>query len=296
MSLLLQAGVSMRVVRVHICCNLKKKNEFKFKEILKIIKRVMSEEKANIRCNKCKCYRYPSEFINDKGRELKTCKKCRINSAKSRERNKCPHGRQRNACKECNGGSICEHGRQRSKCKECVGSQICEQNRQRSQCKKCNGSSICEHGRRRSQCKECDGSSICEHNRLRNTCKECNGTQICEHNRKRNTCKDCMNHEQKLEYIQKTMILTSRNSDKKFNRYDADHFIDKCFLEGLFEDSQNCHYCGVEFTYNEKIDTFVTIERLNNSIGHIKSNCVLACWYCNCRHTSHNESDDEKSE
>ena len=35
---------------------------------------------------------------------------------------RCPHGRQRNYCKECGGSGICEHGRQRSKCKECGGS------------------------------------------------------------------------------------------------------------------------------------------------------------------------------
>jgi hypothetical protein len=177
-----------------------------------------------------------------------------------REKNKCPHGRKRNMCKECGGASICEHNRLRN------------------------------------TCKECDGASICEHGRRRITCKECDGSQICQHNRMRNTCKDCMNHEQKLEYIQKTMILSSRQHDKEYNRYDADNFIDKPFLEGLFEDSENCHYCGVHFTYNEKIDTLVTIERLNNNIGHIKSNCLLACWNCNNRHQSRDESDDEKSE
>ena len=225
-----------------------------------IIKRVMSEEKANIRCNKCKCYRYPSEFLNDKGRELKTCKKCRDLATKSREKNKCPHGIQRNACKNCSGSSICIHGRQKHQCKEC------------------GGSSICEHGRKRNQCKECGGSSICIH-----------GIQ-------RNNCKECMNNEEKIEYIQKRMISHSRHADKKFNRYDADNFIDKCFLEGLFEDSQNCHYCDIPFTYNERIGTLVTIERLNNNIGHIKSNCVLACWDCNMRHKSRDESEEEKSE
>ena len=29
-------------------------------------------------------------------------------------------------------------------------------------------------------------------------------------------------------------------------------------------------------------DTLVTIERLDNKIGHIKANCVLACRKCNC--------------
>jgi hypothetical protein len=220
----------------------------------------MAEEKADVKCAKCKCYRYPSEFLNAKGRELKTCKKCRDLATKSRQKYKCIHGRQKAHCKHCAGSSICEHGRQKAHCVEC------------------GGASICVHGRRKIRCKECGGASICEHGR------------------QRGTCKDCMNDEQKIEYIQKTMIKHSRQADKKSNRYDPDHFIDKPFLEGLFEDSQNCHYCGVQFTHNEKIGTLVTIERLNNSIGHIKSNCVLACWDCNTRHKSRDEEIEEKSE
>jgi len=163
----------------------------------------------------------------------------------------------------------------------------------RNTCKDCGGSSVCEHGRIRNKCKDCGGVLICEHNRIRSQCKDCDGSSICEHNKQRNHCKDCMNHEQKIEFIQKTMISNSRHNDKKYNRYDADNFIDKCFLEGLFEDYENCHYCDIPFTYNERIGTLVTIERLNNNIGHIKSNCVLACWDCNLRHKS---KDDEKSE
>jgi len=246
------------------------------------------------KCNYCKVVLPIYKFSTNRAdKYLKSCDECRDKQKKTRERNKCIHGRLKNHCKQCGGTSICQHGRQKNLCKECGGASICEHNRIRNTCKQCGGTSICEHNRQRSDCKECGGASICEHNRRRSECKQCGGSQICDHNRKQNTCKDCMNHEQKIEYIQKVMIYRSRQQDKKYNRYDADHFIDKPFLEGLFEDSENCHYCGVEFTYNEKIDTFVTIERLNNSIGHIKSNCVLACWYCNCRHTSR---DEEKSE
>lgn len=35
------------------------------------------------KCNRCKCWRFPSQFLNDKGRKLKTCDKCR-----ERQRNK----------------------------------------------------------------------------------------------------------------------------------------------------------------------------------------------------------------
>ena len=83
-----------------------------------------------------------------KGPCVKQRSKCKVCSA-------CPHGRRRERCKECGGGSICEHGRIRSKCKECGGASICEHGRVRSYCKECGGASICEHGRQRYRCKEC---------------------------------------------------------------------------------------------------------------------------------------------
>jgi len=79
----------------------------------------LTEEKANIKCNRCKCYRYPSQFLNDKGREMKTCKKCRDSGAKARAKNKCPHGKQKAQCVECRGTQICEHLKRKAQCKEC---------------------------------------------------------------------------------------------------------------------------------------------------------------------------------
>ena len=108
-------------------------------------------EVKHYNCPRCKCHRLPENFLNAKGRKLKTCLVCRD----MQKKNNCEHNRRRNRCKDCGGSSICEH------------------NRQRSTCKDCGGSSICEHNRRRSNCKDCGGASICEHNRLRSTCKEC---------------------------------------------------------------------------------------------------------------------------
>ena len=67
------------------------------------------------------------------------------------------------------------------------------------------------------------------------------------------------------------------------NIYDADRFIDKCFMEGLVEDYKQCYYgdCKVNLQYTEYQDDLATIERLDNSIGHIKSNYVLCCLKCN---------------
>ena len=159
--------------------------------MINVIKMSLNEQKADIKCRRCKIYRYPSDFLNDKNRTLKTCKNCRANAKKSRDKCKCEHKRERSKCKECGGSSICEHKRKRSQCKECGGSSICEHKRERAYCKECDGSQICEHKRQRTQCKECGGSSICEHKRIRTTCKECGGSQICEHERIRSTCKEC---------------------------------------------------------------------------------------------------------
>ena len=269
------------------------------------------KEEQRIQCNRCKVKLLPSNFSEKRdGVLLKSCDKCR----ETRNKNKCEHGRKRSSCKECGGSQICEHNRRRGECKDCGGSQICEHGRIRSQCKDCGGSQICEHGRQRSSCKECGGSQVCEHGRIRSSCKECGGVSICEHGRRRNRCKDCggasiCEHGRQrssckecggsqvcehgrirsqckecsdpIKVTIKHWISQSRQSDKKKDRYDADHFIDKCFLKGLVEEYPNCYYCTIPLQYIEYQDDLVTIERIDNSLGHIKSNCVLACRKCN---------------
>lgn len=138
----------------------------------------------------------------------------------------------------------------------------------------------CEHNKKRSRCKECGGGSICEHDRIRSRCKECGGSEICIHDRIRSRCKKCKDP---IKLTIRNMISCSKNNDKKYDRYDANNFIDKCFLEGIIEEYPCCYYedCKVELQYIEYQDNLATIERLDNSIGHIKSNCVICCQRCN---------------
>ena len=131
------------------------------------------EEVKHEKCNRCKCWRLPEDFLNEKGRKIKTCLKCRALCKIYIEKNKCEHNRIKSQCKECGGSQICEHNRQKSKCKECGGASFCEHNRIKSQCKECGGNQICEHNIRKSKCKECGGGHICEHNRQKSQCKEC---------------------------------------------------------------------------------------------------------------------------
>ncbi len=172
-------------------------------------------------------------------------------------------------------------------CEEClvkrranVKKYRCEHGRQRSRCKKCGGSEICEHGRLSNICKECGGSQICEHGNRRNRCKECGGSQMCEHGRRRSDCKECSDP---VKITITNMITGSKKSDKKHDRYDPVNFVDRCFVGNLLDDYPHCYYedCKCELQLIKYQDNLATIKRLDNSIGHIKGNCVICCMKCN---------------
>ena len=139
---------------------------------------------------------------------------------------------------------------------------------------------LCKHGKYKYQCKECGGTQICPHNRQKSRCKECGGSQICPHSRRKDHCKKCSDP---IKVNIEQWIFSRRQYDKMRNIYDADRFIDKCFLKGLIEDYKQCYYgdCEVNLQYTEYRNDLASIERLDNSIGHIKSNCVLCCLKCN---------------
>jgi len=119
---------------------------------------------------------------------------------------------------------------------------------------------------------------MCVHNLQKYFCKDCGGSQICIHNNHKSYCKTCTDP---IKISIQRWIIHSKESDKKYNRSDADRFIDRCFLKELVKDFRNCYYCEVELQYIDNNNTLATIERINNSIGHIKSNCVLCCRKCN---------------
>ena len=199
-------------------------------------------EPVNVKCNKCKCYRTESSF-NKKGRIMKTCIVCRTRDIEHRKKHKCIHNKNKRRCKDCD------------------------------------GSAFCIHNRRKSHCKECGGSAICIHNNRKARCKECGGSAICIHNINKNYCKIC-GDEKKITI--RNMLVGSKTTDKKINLYDPVNFIDKCFVKNLIEDCEDkCYYCNCELQYIIKQSNLASIERLNNSLGHIKSNCVISCLKCN---------------
>jgi hypothetical protein len=78
------------------------------------------------------------------------------------------------------------------------------------------------------------------------------------------------------------MIRASKQADKKHDRFDGANFIDYEFVLNLIQRSEDqCYYCSCELQYLERCDNMGTIERLDNAIGHVKGNCVIACFKCN---------------
>lgn len=101
----------------------------------------------------------------------------------------------------------------------------------------------------------------------------------CEHRRRKSDCRNCGNELHKLIM---GIIKHSKEADKKHNRYDLTNFIDYDFVESLIDDSKNkCCYCLCEMQLINYEGNLATIERIDNSKGHIRGNCLIACITCN---------------
>ena len=129
-----------------------------------------------------------------------------------------------------------------------------------------------------------------KNNKILKTCIKCrtNSTKSkfknkskrqCFHKKCKYTCKIC-GDEKKITI--ENIIMGSRSADKMRNQYDIVNFIDKSFLKKLINDSDDkCFYCKCQLQYIIKQSNLATIERIDNNIGHIKSNVVIACYHCN---------------
>ena len=152
--------------------------------------------------------------------------------------------------------------------------------RKLTRCLPCRAKYHCIHGKRKDVCQACSPNLLCEHETFKYQCRDCGSSAFCHHGVRKQYCKVC-SHPIKRTIWQ--WMTSSRYGDKKKNRFDPDHFIDSDFLLGLIEDYRFCYYsdCKVELQFIQYTDNLASIERLNNKLGHIKSNCVLACLKCN---------------
>jgi hypothetical protein len=81
-------------------------------------------------------------------------------------------------------------------------------------------------------------------------------------------------------------ISSHKEADKRANRpFNNDDFVDaKWVLNHFDNDPPKCHYekCQhkLSLDFGNKSNIF-SIDRINNTLPHIKSNCVLSCRRCN---------------
>jgi hypothetical protein len=155
------------------------------------------------------------------------------------------------------------------RCKEC-----CLKNKLTRDANRCN------HGLIQSQCLTCDGTRICIHKRFLPQCHICNGCTICIHDKMKFQCKECLTPEHVLI---RNILHNSKRTDKKNEKYDELNFIDYDFINDLIKNNKKCYYCKIDMQYLNYDSTLCTIERKNNILGHIKSNCTLCCKLCNVK-------------
>jgi hypothetical protein len=119
----------------------------------------------------------------------------------------------------------------------------------------------------------------CVHKRQKSKCVDCGGVGICIHTRQKSQCKVCTDA---IQVTITNMIKSSKQKDKKHNRFNELEFVTKDHIHGLIiQSNDQCFYCSVEMQYENYNVTLATIERIDNDLGHNQGNCVIACLHCN---------------
>ena len=82
------------------------------------------------------------------------------------------------------------------------------------------------------------------------------------------------------------MVGNSRVGDINHNRYDKhNHITTKYLLELKKAIGDKCCHCGCELDWSDqqhiRRKQQVTLQRFDNSIGHVIGNCAYACFECN---------------
>jgi len=118
---------------------------------------------------------------------------------------------------------------------------------------------------------------MCEHKRKRSVCADCGGGSMCEHGRQRAHCKQCIDPQKVV--IEKWMYHCKAGDKRRGQETN----ITREFCAQLITESDNkCCYCAIELQMLELTANLMTIERIDNRIGHVIGNCRIACYHCNC--------------
>ena len=252
-----------------------------------------------VKCNRCHVWRMPSDFISN-DRNVKCCSNCRVVANDQRKKYREDHAdkiseqqrkyREDHADKikkyrEDNADKISEYQKEY---REDHADQISEQQRKyrddhADQIKKYREDHADKISEQQRKYRDDHADQISEYQK---EYREDHADQISEYQKEYREDQKISNP---LRTKFKHMIHHSIHSDNKYNRlYDPQDYIDEEFLNYLWNDqNQQCYHCGCEmtlgFSTTTRIPTQISVQRLNNDLPHIKSNCVLACLSCNLK-------------
>jgi hypothetical protein len=254
------------------------------------------------KCPRCNIEKSEQSFKSIRGKTLKYCSDCRETSRKYMANYHCPCGKRKGICPTHGGSLLCLCGKRKALCPTHGGLSLCACGKQKSYCLIHGGESLCPCGIRKTLCQTHGGNSLCVCGKLRYLCPIHGGNSLCPCEKRKTHClihggnslcpcgrrkSDCKVCKDPIKLTIRNMINHSKYTDKQKNRYDANNVIDKYFIQSLIEESTLCFYCHIQMQFIENNETLCTIERRDNRIGHIKSNCVLACRKCNNSNIGH---------
>lgn len=79
------------------------------------------------------------------------------------------------------------------------------------------------------------------------------------------------------------MVLRHKHEDRRAQRdWSEGEYITRNWILGAYAKSATCPNCKHRMTFHKNCPHKVTVDRADNSVAHVRSNCSLLCKACNC--------------
>lgn len=111
-------------------------------------------------------------------------------------------------------------------------------------------------------------------------CKDCHQKMVAARKRaKRARQRPLSSDPLEDKFIKLRHRLLMRHKRKQFN---GDVITTSELLKLHEVQAGKCHYTGLEYSLNENGPLYMSVDRVDSSVGYTKDNVVLCCWFVNC--------------
>jgi len=109
-------------------------------------------------------------------------------------------------------------------------------------------------------------------------CKDCHKKMTAlRDRRKKNHARPLSEDPLEDKFIRLRRTLIQRN--KKHN---CDAITTRELLDMHTKQTSKCHYTGLQYSLTERGPLYMSVDRIDSSLGYTKDNTVLCCWFVNC--------------